>query len=160
MRWAAQEPITPWMIRDTANHYQWYPFINEGHGEWARLLSDTSREKMIGYYRQGMEIIRQRARGNAFLRGIPFIWCSNNLTVQFAIQCRWYRQLSGDTSFMDLEQANIDWLFGCNPWGTSMVYGLPEKGDTPVDPHSAFTHLKNYPINGGADRRTSIYIHL
>jgi len=30
-----------------------------------------------------------------------------------------------------------------------MVYGLPTWGDTPVDPHSAFTHLKNYPIDGG-----------
>jgi peptidoglycan/xylan/chitin deacetylase (PgdA/CDA1 family) len=48
-----------------------------------------------------------------------------------------------------LEQANFDWLFGCNPWGTSMVYGLPSWGDTPVDPHSSFTHLYKYPINGG-----------
>ncbi len=30
-----------------------------------------------------------------------------------------------------------------------MVYGLPSWSDTPVDPHSAFTSLKNYPINGG-----------
>lgn len=29
-----------------------------------------------------------------------------------------------------------------------MVYGLPEKGDTPTDPHSAFTHLKNFPVDG------------
>ncbi|HKZ66188.1 MAG TPA: glycoside hydrolase family 9 protein, partial [Chitinophagaceae bacterium] len=28
-------------------------------------------------------------------------------------------------------------------------YGLPAWGDTPVDPHSAFTLLKNYPIDGG-----------
>ena len=30
-------------------------------------------------------------------------------------------------------------------------YGLwiTIRGDTPVDPHSAFTHLKNYPIDGG-----------
>ena len=48
-----------------------------------------------------------------------------------------------------MEQANFDWLFGCNPWGTSFVYGLPANGDTPVDPHSAFTHLKNYPVDGG-----------
>lgn len=51
--------------------------------------------------------------------------------------------------YEELEQANIDWLFGCNPWGTSMIYGLPSWGDTPEDPHSAFTHLKNYPIYGG-----------
>ena len=30
-----------------------------------------------------------------------------------------------------------------------MVFGLPASGDTPIDPHSAFTHLKNYPIDGG-----------
>ena len=30
-----------------------------------------------------------------------------------------------------------------------MVYGLPSYGDTPIDPHSAFTHLKSYPIDGG-----------
>ena len=44
---------------------------------------------------------------------------------------------------------NFDWLFGCNPWGTSMVYGLPAWGDFPIDPHSAFTHIGGYPIDGG-----------
>ncbi|HKP32511.1 MAG TPA: glycoside hydrolase family 9 protein, partial [Chitinophagaceae bacterium] len=86
---------------------------------------------------------------NAFYRGVPFIWCSNNLTTSFAIQCYWYRSLTNDDSYSELEQANFDWLMGCNPWGTSMVYGLPSWGDTPVDPHSAFTHMKKYPIDGG-----------
>jgi endoglucanase len=80
---------------------------------------------------------------------VPFIWCSNNLTTSFATQCYWYRKLTNDKSFQEFEQANFDWLFGCNPWGTSMVYGLPANGDTPVDPHSAFTHLKHWPIDGG-----------
>ncbi len=162
-QYARQEPVTPWMIRDTANHYQWYPFINEGHAELASTLSGSARDEITHFYRQGITLIQHRANTNAFLRGIPFIWCSNNLTVQFAIQCIWYRQLTGDTSFLELEQANIDWLFGCNPWGTSMVYGLPAVGDTPVDPHSAFTHLKNYPIDGGlidGPVYTSIYKNL
>jgi hypothetical protein len=30
-----------------------------------------------------------------------------------------------------------------------MVYGLPAHGDTPVDPHSSFTILNKYPIDGG-----------
>jgi hypothetical protein len=30
-----------------------------------------------------------------------------------------------------------------------MVYGLPGDGDTPVDPHSSFTHLYKYPVDGG-----------
>ncbi|HKC35585.1 MAG TPA: glycoside hydrolase family 9 protein, partial [Chitinophagaceae bacterium] len=147
--WAKQEPITPWLGADTAKHYQWYPFINVGHYELAKQLKDKRRDTIINFYKQGIQLVWNKAKQNAFYRGIPFIWCSNNLTTSFAIQCYWYKQLTGDKTFDELEQANFDWLFGCNPWGTSMVYGLPSWGDTPVDPHSAFTHLKKYPIDGG-----------
>ncbi|GAO42055.1 putative glycosidase [Flavihumibacter petaseus NBRC 106054] len=149
MRFAKQETITPWLGADTAAHYQWYPFINIGHGELARKVKGTDRSELIRYYKEGIQRVVAKAGKNAFNRGIPFIWCSNNLTVAFAIQCRWYRELSGDQQFRPLEQACIDWLFGLNPWGTSMVYGLPAHGDNPVDPHSGFTHLKQYPIDGG-----------
>jgi peptidoglycan/xylan/chitin deacetylase (PgdA/CDA1 family) len=146
---AKLEPITPWLGSDTAKHYQWYPFINLGHYELAKQLKDKRRDTIIGFYKQGIEKVWNKAKNNAFYRGVPFIWCSNNLTTSFAIQCYWYRELTNNKTFEEFEQANIDWLFGCNPWGTSMVYGLPSWGDTPIDPHSAFTHLKNYPINGG-----------
>jgi hypothetical protein len=147
--YAQQERITPWLGTDTAKHYQWYPFINLGHYELAKQVRGARRDTIIGYYKQGIEAVWSKAKANAFYRAIPFIWCSNNLTTSFAIQCYWYKQLTKSNQFDELEQANIDWLFGCNPWGTSMVYGLPSWGDTPVDPHSAFTHLKNYPIDGG-----------
>ena len=149
LKYAQMEKITPWMQKDTAAHYQYYPFINLGHYELAKQLTGPDKTKIESYYKQGIEQVWSRAKDNAFYRGIPFIWCSNNLTVSFAIQCAWYKNLTGDESFSELEQANFDWLFGCNPWGTSMVYGLPNWGDTPTDPHSAFTHLKNYPIDGG-----------
>jgi hypothetical protein len=164
---AKNEKITAWLGADTANHYQWYPFINIGHYELIKQLQTKNNgpgagyykefvdgfwnnsDTLIGFYKEGINRVWNKARKNAFYRGVPFIWCSNNLTVSFAMQCYWYRQLTNDQRFEQLEQANIDWLFGCNPWGTSMVYGLPDWGDTPVDPHSAFTHLKNYPIDGG-----------
>jgi len=158
-----EEKITPWLGADTAKHYQWYPFISLGHYEFAKELKTWGRDTLTGYYKQGIEKVWDKAKQNAFYRGIPFIWCSNNLTTSFAIQCYWYKQLTGDKTFDELEQANFDWLFGCNPWGTSMVYGLPSWGDTPVDPHSAFTHLKNYPIDGGlvdGPVYTSIYKNL
>lgn len=145
LAFAEKEPVTPWLGADTARHYQWYPFINLGHYELAR----KGHQQTTHYYKQGIERVWQKAQQNAFYRGVPFIWCSNNLTTSFAIQCYWYRQLTGDTTYTELEQANFDWLFGCNPWGTSMVYGLPGWGDTPTDPHSAFTHLGHYPIDGG-----------
>lgn len=179
--YAKKEKITPWLGKDTAAHYQWYPFINIGHYEVARQMLQgnhapkagyvkpyienfpKNKDTIIGFYRQGIENVWTRARQNAFYRGIPFIWCSNNLTTSFAIQCYWYRKLTGNKQFEALEQANIDWLFGCNPWGTSMIYGLPSWGDTPVDPHSAFTHIGKYPIDGGlvdGPVYTSIYKNL
>lgn len=147
--YAKEEPITPWLGADTAKHYQWYPFINLGHYELAKQLKGKQRDTIIGYYKEGIHRVWNKAKQNAFYRGVPFIWCSNNLTTSFAIQCYWYKCLTNDKTFDELEQANFDWLFGCNPWGTSMVYGLPSWGDTPVDPHSAFTHLGHYPIDGG-----------
>jgi endoglucanase len=161
--YAKQEPVTPWMINDTAKHYQWYPFVNVGHYELAKKSSGNRKKELINFYKQGIEHVWSRAKQNAFYRGVPFIWCSNNLTVAFAMQCMWYQQLSGDKTFSELEQANFDWLFGLNPWGTSMVYGLPSWGDTPTDPHSAFTHLGKYPIDGGlvdGPVYTSIYKNL
>ncbi len=161
--YALQEKVTPWLGTDTAKHYQWYPFINVGHYELAKQLKDSRRDTIIKYYKEGIDRVWQKSKSNAFYRGVPFIWCSNNLTVSFAIQCYWYRQLTNDDTYIQLEQACFDWIFGCNPWGTSMVYGLPAGGDTPADPHSAFTHLKNYPIDGGlvdGPVYTSIYSNL
>jgi len=146
---AKTEPLTPWFDADTAAHYQWYPFINVGHYELIKKLNGKERDTVAGFYRQGIEKVWDRAKQNAFYRGVPFIWCSNNLTTSFAIQCYWYRAATGDTSFEELEQANFDWLFGCNPWGTSMVYGLPSRGDTPADPHASFLKVGNYPVDGG-----------
>ncbi|MCP2043387.1 glycoside hydrolase family 9 protein [Pontibacter sp. HSC-36F09] len=144
-----QEKVTPWMGADTARHYQWYPFHNFGHFELAKKSDEKTKAELIGFYKEGIERVNAKAKKNAFYRGVPFIWCSNNLTTSFAIQSFLYRQLSGDQNYAELEQANFDWLFGVNPWGTSMVYGLPAHGDTPTDPHSAFTRLNKYPIDGG-----------
>jgi peptidoglycan/xylan/chitin deacetylase (PgdA/CDA1 family) len=148
---AAQiEPVTPWLGTDTANHYQWYPFINIGHYETAKLLHGEARETVIGFYREGIEKVWHKAQTNAFYRGVPFIWCSNNLTVAFTMQCMWYQELTGDRRYSQLEQANFDWLFGCNPWGTSMVTGVTGMGeDSPTEPHSIFTITEKFPIHGG-----------
>jgi hypothetical protein len=37
-KFARQEPVTPWLGADTANHYQWYPFVNPGHRELANAI--------------------------------------------------------------------------------------------------------------------------
>ncbi|UKJ07250.1 glycoside hydrolase family 9 protein [Solitalea lacus] len=147
--YSMQEKVTPWMGADTARHYQWYPFHNFGHAELGKKANAKDRAILTDYYKQGILRVAEKASQNAFNRGIPFIWCSNNLTTSFAIQCSLYARLTNDKSFAELEQANFDWLLGCNPWGTSMVYGLPGNGDTPKNPHSAFTQQHDFPIDGG-----------
>lgn len=135
LEYAAAEPVTPWMGADTARHYEWFPWHNNGHYQIWRAGGETDARLAAGYYRLGLEAVAARA-GNAFRVGVPFIWCSNNLMVSFATQARLYRAMTGDGAFLLHEQAALDWIFGANPWGVSMVIGLPADGVTPLDPHS------------------------
>jgi endoglucanase len=132
---AGREPVTPWMGQDTARHYQWYPWHNQGHYELWRVGNEAAKGMMADYYRRGLEAVARRAE-NGFRVGIPFIWVSNNLLASFATQAHLYRKMTGDTTYLSYERAGLDWLFGTNPWGVSMVIGLPSSGVFPRDPHS------------------------
>lgn len=138
--YADSQPVKPWQGADTARHYQWFPWINAGHYEtWriARAHGDiATQRRMAENYRRGLEATVARAN-NGFRVGVPFIWCSNNLMVAFATQAALYRRMTGDGRFRAEEQAAVDWLFGANPWGVSMVIGYPAAGTTARDPHSA-----------------------
>ena len=149
VQFGRMEPITPWMGADSARHYQWYPFINLGHYQLAVQNNVKVSKEFILNMKSGLERVRERAGNDAFMNGIPFIWCSNNLTVALITQCHLYRKLTGDTEFQEMETSMRDWLFGCNPWGKCMIVGMPEDGDYPHYPHSAFTQLYQYHIDGG-----------
>ena len=144
-----QEPVTPWMGADSAHHYQWYPFYNLGH----ILLGSHSEEKVANEFmrnvRAGLQRVSERGKDNAFYNGIPFIWCSNNLTVALVTQAMIYRANSGDSQYQEMETSMRDWLFGVNPWGKCMIVGMPSDGDFPQDPHSALTNLENIEVTGG-----------
>ena len=163
LNYGKKEPVTPWMGADTARHYQWYPFLNLGHYYLTSLSPDKEKNTFINYLKEGIEKVYLRGKSNPFLFGVPFIWCSNNLVAAILTQCRLYHKITKDSSFAEMEASLRDWLFGCNPWGTSMVIGLPENGDYPEDPHSAFTHLNKIRIDGGlvdGPVYTSIYRNL
>jgi hypothetical protein len=137
LRYARQEPVTPWMGADTARHYEWYPWMNFGHDVLSRSGGRREREAAAAFYRDGLTRVARRAAANGFRVGVPFIWCSNDLVTAFAKQAMLYRRMTGDGRFRAEEQAAIDWLFGANPWGTSMVIGYPRGGTWAHDPHSA-----------------------
>jgi len=142
------EPVTPWMGADTANHYQWYPFVNLGH---YFIASETEGAGNLfgNLMKEGLEGIYNRGKNNPFLTGIPFIWCSNNLIAAALTQARLYHKLTKDDKYIEMEAALRDWLFGCNPWGTSMIIGLPRSGNFPKDPHSSLARLRSYELTGG-----------
>ncbi|MGE5420411.1 MAG: glycoside hydrolase family 9 protein, partial [Chloroflexota bacterium] len=142
------EPVTPWMGSDTARHYQWYPFVNMGHPGLARQEKENGGNTFMTFMKRGLDTVRIRAEKNPFYVGVPFIWCSNNLVTAFITQAHLYAETTSDNSFSELEAAHRDWLFGCNPWGTSMVVGLPEGGDWPVKSHSSYV-VKGGQVYGG-----------
>ena len=156
--WGELEPVTPWMERGRGpgkeyHHYQWYPFINLGH----YLLASSDDEKVSAefaeYMRQGLQDLRDRAADEPFMHGVPYLWCSNNLTSAAATQARLYEVATGDVQFREMEAALRDWLLGCNPWGTTMITGIPFAEmpgyDHPTDPHSSYNRINNDLTYGG-----------
>jgi hypothetical protein len=149
MDFARREPVTPWMGADTASHYQWYPWHNNGHYETWRHGSPAQKRLLAAFYRRGLEAVAKRADANGFRVGVPFIWCSSNLMASFATQAYLYRRMTGDQRFRSYEQAALDWLFGVNPWGVSMIIGLPANGVFARDPHAVVTKQLGTVLTGG-----------
>jgi hypothetical protein len=137
------------MPGDTASHYQFYPFINLGHFVLHGLLQDDFRDTLANYYRTGIEWCRERASRNPFNVGVPFIWCSNNLLTGLITQLILYEKMTGDTTYHRFLMEQRDWLFGRNPWGTSMFTGIPRSGEYPQDVHTSIRALTRQEVPGG-----------
>ena len=148
-RYARMAGTVSWMPLDTAEHYQYYPFINMGHYALHGAVEDSFRDTLSAYYRAGIESCLKRAGRNPFGIGIPFIWCSNNLLTSLITQVILYEQMTGDNRYAGFLLEQRDWLFGRNPWGTSMFTGIPEGGEYPVDVHTSVWALMGLEVSGG-----------
>jgi len=138
-----------WMGRDTADHYECYPFMNMGHYALFEVVGKTFQDTLITYYKAQIDGVKVRAVQNPFNIGTPFIWCSNNLAAAFVTQCLLYEKMTGDTQYRELMAAHRDWLLGNNPWGVSQFVGIPKDGVTPLQPHTPMIpHLNRLPIGG------------
>lgn len=149
IEYARREPVTPWMGADSARHYQWYPFMNMGHYRIARNFGGKVSAEFIRNIRSGIQRVYERGKDHPFMFGIPGIWCSNNLTTAMLTQCILYRELTGDTTYQEMEGSLRDWLLGCNPWGVSMIVELPKGGTFPTQPHSFIIKYKMGNTTGG-----------
>jgi hypothetical protein len=149
LRYARLAGATSWMGRESAGHYELYPFQNYGHFALHGQVGPEARAELEGYYREGLLAAERRARATPFGVGVPFIWCSNNLVAALATQGLLYERMSGDGRFAGLVAAQRDWLLGRNPWGVSMLTGIPEGGRFPTDVHLSTTSLTKRPVRGG-----------
>ena len=149
VEYGRREPVTPWMGADSARHYQWYPFMNMGHYHLAKAQHPNVSKEFARNMHSGIQRTYEKALESPFLHGIPYIWCSNNLTTAMLTQCRLYRETTGDEQYAEMETALLDWLFGCNPWGTSMIVELPRYGDYPIQSHSSYVLKRTANTTGG-----------
>jgi hypothetical protein len=140
---------TSWMPRDTTEHYEYYPFVNVGHFALYPHVDAAFQDTLAGYYRAGLNAAQERARQNPYRVGVPFIWCSNNLMTALITQGLLYEQMTGDRQYRSLIAAQRDWLFGRNPWGTSMFTGIPGDGEYPRDVHTSVWVLTGREVPGG-----------
>ena len=149
IRYAKMAATVSWMPLDTARHYQYYPFVNLGHYALHSSVEGAFRDTLEQYYRSGIENCLDRGGRNPYGIGIPFIWCSNNLLTSLGAQVILYEHMTGDMSYQQFLQEQRDWLFGRNPWGTSMFTAMPEGGKYPVDVHTSIYALTGTEVAGG-----------
>ncbi|HEX7297035.1 MAG TPA: glycoside hydrolase family 9 protein, partial [Pyrinomonadaceae bacterium] len=149
MRYAKIISTTSWMMHESAEHYQFYPFMNAGHFALYPLVDTKTKRQLAGYYRDGIESVIKRGSSNPFGVGVPFIWCSNNLVVAFITQVLLYERMTNDTRYHAAMLAHRDWLFGRNPWGTSMFTSIPSGGEFPEDVHLPTVQILKKLVPGG-----------
>lgn len=138
-----------WLDKEDAEHYRFYPFVNVGHFALYEHANEQVKEKLATYYREGIQQALKRGNTNVYNAGVPFIWCSNNLSVALITQILLYEKMTGDLQFHDFMLAQRDWLLGRNPWGTSMFMNIPERGEYPEDVHTSVWYLTREEVPGG-----------
>ena len=148
-RYAKLAGTVSWMDKEDAEHYRYYPFVNVGHYVLYQHADEETKKELAQYYREGIEQTVVRGRKNAFSIGVPFIWCSNNLSVALITQIILYEEMTGDLQFHDFMLAQRDWLLGRNPWGTSMFMNIPRTGEYPQDVHTSVWYLTREEVPGG-----------
>lgn len=149
IQYARQAGTTSWMAMDSAAHYEMYPFINMGHYALFKYSEKDIQDEMASYYRIGIEQCIERSKSNPFDVGVPFIWCSNNLVTALISQIILYEKMTNDNSYHAFMLLQRDWLFGNNPWGTSMFMNIPDNGEYPVDVHTSTWALTKKEVPGG-----------
>ncbi len=136
-----------WFGKDTARHYEFYPFMNIGHYVLHGCVDEEFQEILEGFYREELTAVQKRAELYPWNVGHPFIWCSNNLASALIVETLLYERMTGDQRFRQLAADTRDWIFGKNPWGVSQVIGAGSV--TSQNAHGSLLSLEGIKTPGG-----------
>ena len=148
-KYAIKANTVSWMPYDSVPHYEYYPFVNIGHFSLYEHVDTDFKKTLANYYKSGIEDNLKRGNTNPYNIGVPFIWCSNNLLTSLITQGILYEKMTGDKTYSKFMIEQRDWLFGRNPWGTSMFTKMPEEGEYPFDVHTSTWALAKKQVPGG-----------
>jgi endoglucanase len=152
IEYARQVGPNAWMGKLRHGHYEFFPYVNLAHWRLYPYTDADTKKRLADDYRVGLESVRQIAEKNPYRLGTPLVWCSTNDVVALATQAVLYEKMTGDRRYRVLAAEARDWIFGRNPWGVSMVIGVPEKGNPSRHPHHRFFSMaKILPVGGLVD---------
>ena len=151
IEYADQAGASEWMGLTRHKHYEFFPYVNLAHRRLYPHVDDATKGRLAGYYRAGLERVRELAEKNPYRLGTPLVWCSTNDVTAFATQAALYEKMTGDPTYRPLAAEARDWIFGRNPWGVSFVIGVPADASA-SHPHHLFHKLAGIlPVGGLVD---------
>ncbi len=152
IQYADKAGDNPWMGKLRHGHYEFFPYVNLAHWRLYPHVGPDVQARLAGYYRSGLQRVRDLAEKNPYRLGTPLVWCSTNDVIAFATQAVLYEKMTGDKQFRPLATEARDWIFGRNPWGVSFVIGVPDDGVCSMHPHHQFYRLAGIlPVGGLVD---------
>ncbi len=152
VEFARQAGPNPWMGKLRHGHYEFFPYVNLAHWRLHPHVDQPTKDLLAEHYRVGLEAVRQIAEKNPYRLGTPLVWCSTNDVIALATQAVLYEKTTGDRRYRSLAAEARDWIFGRNPWGVSMVIGVPESGNPARRPHHLFHKIAGIlPVGGLVD---------
>ncbi|HRR85997.1 MAG TPA: glycoside hydrolase family 9 protein, partial [Phycisphaerae bacterium] len=152
VQYAGQAGPNPWMGKTRHGHYEFFPYVNLAHWRLYPYVDEETKKMLADHYRVGLEAVRRIAERNPYRLGTPLVWCSTNDVIALATQAVLYEKMTGDRTYRTLAAEARDWIFGRNPWGVSMVIGVPQDGNPVRRPHHRFHSMAGIlPVGGLVD---------
>jgi hypothetical protein len=141
-----------WMGKRRHGHYEFFPYVNLAHWRLYPHADAATKATLAAYYRAGLERVHELASRNPYRLGTPLVWCSTNDVIALATQAVLFERMTGDTRYRTLATEARDWIFGRNPWGVSMIVGVPATGVAVSRPHHLFHKIAGIlPVGGLVD---------